>query len=94
MFVLKERTVGVHIRAQKSADKTLFICSLRSSTTYAAKYVSKAHARGVSVLALLLAAFFESVEVSKMQEYQRNAFPICSRCTHYVMLSLLHRQSF
>lgn len=57
VFVLKGRTPNVRVRAQKSADKTLIICSLRSSTTYAAKYTSKAHARGVSVFALLLAAF-------------------------------------
>ena len=34
IFVLGEGTLGVHIRAQKSADKTLFYLTLRSSTTY------------------------------------------------------------
>lgn len=83
MFVLEGGNGGRSgTCTKKRGQNSVYICSLRSSTTYAAKYLSKAHAHSVSVLALLLAAFFESVEVSKMQEYQRNAFPICSRCTH------------
>lgn len=85
----KRPGAGTKKRGQNSV-----ICSLRSSTTYAAKYTSKAHARGVSVLALLLAA---NLKVSKFQRSKNNSLTLFQYVQDARTKSCsvsLHRQSF